>query len=380
MILIVDDEALNRKVIQWSLKDLGHEFVHAANGQEAIDQVKAHENVALVVLDLMMPEMDGFAFLEWHREAPVEVREVPIVVNSALSDMDSIKRALKMGAYDYFTKPLSGDALEVLLPTKVQNAIQSAAAARSLRLHAEEMHAELASAMRFQTSMLPKAVDFAPLGVEYVYRPCSLVGGDFFDLYRLGENVIGLIIGDVTGHGLKAGMMSLMVRSLFREFIARDARPAVLIEELNRALLGVFDVGHYITGVYGVFDIEAGTLRFANFGHPSPYLMKNGGAMESLEKRGHFLGILDNVLIEETEIAFGEHERLVLYTDGVTETANPDGEELTPEGFSKLVAARGGDDPATWCRGVLGDIIGFHGSEEFNDDILLVSCWTRKSS
>jgi phosphoserine phosphatase RsbU/P len=373
MILIVDDEALNRKVLQWSLAKLGHKFVQAVNGHEAIERV-SQGGIDCVILDLVMPELDGFGFLEWLLGAGADLTQTPVIVNSALTDIDSIKRALNMGAYDYFLKPLSPDALEILLPTKVRNAISSATANRALREQTRQLQAELASAVRFQVSMLPKKDDFRPLALEYIYQPCSMVGGDFFDVFRIGDGRICLFIGDVTGHGLKAGMMSLMVKSLLRELVLRDPTPTVLVANLNRALLQVFEDGHYITGVYGIFDLAKNRFHYANCGHPKPLFYDHTKGLSALDGTGNFLGLLDEIQIEEREVKFGPGDKLLLFTDGISESVNTAGDELQTEGLSRMMEPLARNVSDAWCRSVFQKIVDFHGSNEFKDDVLLVAC------
>ncbi|MCC6160316.1 MAG: SpoIIE family protein phosphatase [Deltaproteobacteria bacterium] len=374
MILLVDDEVLNRKLLQWSLSKAGYEFIHATNGHEAI-KIAQQGGVDIILLDLMMPELDGFGFLEWKNSAPVEIREIPVIVNSALSDMDSIKRALNMGAYDYFSKPLSSDALEVLLPTKVKNAIESSRALRALRQRTEELNAELQAAERFQTSMLPSPDQYLPLRFQYLYRPCSLVGGDFFDVYRIDANRIALFIGDVTGHGLKAGMMSFMVKSIFRELASREPAPRTLVDSLNRALCQVFDAGHYITGVYGVFDFSRNVFEYANCAHPRPLLVSDGEAVRVIEGGGHFLGMMEDILIETGSLEFAHGARLLMYTDGVTEALDTHGAQIETNGLARIVESLPKDDPAAWCAGVWDKVVERTGKQEFVDDVLVVACW-----
>lgn len=374
MILLVDDEALNRKLLQWSLSKLGHEFVHAENGLEAVDRIQ-EGGIDLVLLDLMMPEMDGFGFLEWRKKASEEIRLIPVIINSALSDMESIKKALNLGAYDYFSKPLSSDTLEVLLPTKVKNAIESSRAVMAVRQRARELREEIAVAERFQVSMLPEKNGLQPLGIDYVYRSCSGVGGDFLDVFPIDDHRFSLFIGDITGHGLKAGMMAMIVRSMYREMILTDPAPSVLIKRLNHSLLKVFEEGHYITGIYGILDAREKTFTFANFAHPRPLLCQEGRGSQQIAGGGHFLGLLDSIEIETRMIPFQTGDRLFLYTDGVTETEDRQGKELLPEGLENIVGDLDNHAPDSWCTTVLDKIVRFHGSPEFDDDILMVTAW-----
>ncbi|MBZ0270497.1 SpoIIE family protein phosphatase [bacterium] len=373
MILIVDDETLNRKVIQWSLKRLGVEFLHAKNGREAMDLLAERDDIHLVVLDLMMPVIDGFGVLEWLGGSERHA-DIPVVVNSALTDIDSVKRALSMGAYDYFLKPLSSDTLEVLLPTKAKNAMERSQLMREVRRRRDALQAELASAVRFQSSMLPKREDFLPLHIDYVYQPSSGVGGDFFDALRLDESRIALFIGDVTGHGLKAGMMSLMVKSVFRELIVRHPDPATLVHRMNRTLLSVFELGHYITGVYALFDLKRGTMTYANCGHPSPVRRMADGSTELLPGSGNFLGMLDDIQVDINEAPLTHGTRLLLFTDGVSEATDGEGRDLEVEGLCRAFGETdvNAEEPS---RDLCDKVVAWQGSNEFRDDVLLVTCW-----
>jgi len=122
-ILIVDDARLNREVLKLSLKPGGYRIIEAEDGREAVEKILSYE-IDLVLLDLMMPVMDGFEFLAWQEEQPAYAT-IPVIVNSALDDFASLERALGMGSYDYFTKPLNEKDLKIVLPIKVKNAINT---------------------------------------------------------------------------------------------------------------------------------------------------------------------------------------------------------------------------------------------------------------
>ncbi|MCB1152784.1 MAG: fused response regulator/phosphatase [Deltaproteobacteria bacterium] len=377
MILLVDDEPLNRKVLQWSLSKLGHEFIHAQDGQEAIEKV-LDGGIDVILLDLMMPNLDGYGFLAWRAGADESVKRIPIIINSAVSDMDSIRRALGEGAYDYFTKPLSNDQLEILLPTKVYNAIQSHKAVKALNERNEKMRSELAAAEHFQRSMLPRVDKNAVYGHAYVYSPCDDVGGDFYDVLPAGKNRTAFFLGDVTGHGLKAGMMSLMVKSLLRELVMRDPEPTVLLPAMNQRLLEIFETGHYITGIYGLVDPATNSMVLANCAHPRPILVTPDGETQAVEGGGHFLGILDEIDVETVTLPFDKDHRLVFYTDGITEVLDASGEnELGVEGLVKIVQNLTESDVEDWPAAINDAVCEYHGGPAFNDDLLIVAAWCR---
>ena len=230
-ILIVDDARLNREIFKLALLQDGYRFYEAADGKQAVEMVERHQ-IDLILLDLMMPVMDGFQFLEWRQSKPAFMA-IPVIVHSALDDFQSLKKALTMGSYDYVTKPLPDQELKVILPLKVKNAVTYRQAFLTLSARNERLEKELELAGIYQRSLLPLDPRLAGVTVSTLYRPYIGVAGDFFDIIPV-EGGVAVIIADVSGHGLLSAMVSSQLKLLFARYMNQTRSPGLTLSLLNK--------------------------------------------------------------------------------------------------------------------------------------------------
>ncbi|MBI5524371.1 MAG: fused response regulator/phosphatase [Desulfarculus sp.] len=327
-ILIVDDAKLNRELLRLHLSKHGHRFLFAENGRQATQVLAAHPEVDLILLDLVMPDMDGFAFLQW-RKAQGEAQAIPVIVNSSLDDFDSIARALTMDSYDYFTKPLNPSDLEIVLPLKIKNAVSARRLMAETRRQNEVMRAELEMAARYQQFLLPRQVSLKGARVAHLFQPCSDVGGDYFDFFETAAGQLGLLAADVSGHGVAAAMTASIVKALLPGYLERMASPAAAFRALNADLLRLTQEDAFVTSVAVLYDPRAGRLTWSLAGHPSPLFIPAGAAPLPLAMDSVFLGAFENdnplACFEESILTVQPGDRLVLYTDGLTEAPGAQG-------------------------------------------------------
>ena len=186
-ILIVDDMPVNRKLMKKVLRDtVGDiEFIDAEDGFQALEFLDRYD-IDLVILDLMMPGKDGFEVLsdmrknQWHRD-------IPVIVNSAISDMESIKKTLELGAMDYFTKPITPEQMKVIIPLKANNALKYYEQRKKLKEINRRMENELKIASILQRSLIKIQNDYQRMSVHQKYMACDELGGDLFDFVEMGE-------------------------------------------------------------------------------------------------------------------------------------------------------------------------------------------------
>jgi len=182
-ILVVDDSRLNRNLLTESLSQEGYRFFEASHGQEAMEILSRNPEVDLILLDLMMPVMDGFTFLQWRMGNP-EARGIPVIVNSSLDDVESLTKVLAMDCYGYFVKPLSEVDLKLVLPLKIRNAVNAKRMMADLRAKNQIMADELELAARYQQFLLPKQKELPGLKAAWLFKPCRGVGGGLLRLFR----------------------------------------------------------------------------------------------------------------------------------------------------------------------------------------------------
>jgi sigma-B regulation protein RsbU (phosphoserine phosphatase) len=365
-ILIVDDEELNSEALARRLQGRGFVVSVANSGRKAIELL-GERRFDLVLLDIMMPGMSGLEVLKFLRRVD-SLLDLPIVMVTARGEREDMVEALELGANDYVTKPI--DFPVVLARIRTQLALRRAVAkataleqklgARNKELETaareraeanERISQDLEAAARVQQAFLPvipRAVPGARLG--WVFRPCGQLAGDFLNVFRLGDRHLGLCILDVNGHGVAAALVSVAAGHLLARMsvpppVAGRRRlggakatlvsPAEVARQLNKQLSGKAALGHPFTLLYGVLDLDQGEFRFVSAGHPGPVHLPADGEPTLLEVTGLPVGVGGGNYREQV-LKFRPGSRLLLYTDGVTEARNTDGEHF---GTRRMLAA-----------------------------------------
>lgn len=350
-IFVIDDAEDVRVLIQRQLTHLGYEARGAGNGVEGLEAIAA-DPPDLVVCDLRMPQLDGLGVLSVLRERyPL----MPVVVMSGEGLLDDAVAALRLGAWDYISKPIAGMAV---LQLAVSKALEKAGLIREnqrQRQKLEALYRELAedeeAGRRLQLGLLPE--NGRKLGSFTLTRellPSSYLSGDFLDTFILDARRWGFYLADVAGHGVPSALVTVMLRTLVdRQVLAAhngDAgilSPSRFLKELNGALLRQ---GHekHVALFYGLVDESRHELRCANAGcFPWPVLIQNGKTLV-LELPGMPLGLVNTAEYEERAYELGSDATLVACTDGVFEVmGNGTVDEKTQriaEASSKASSAR----------------------------------------
>ncbi len=235
---------------------------------------------------------------------------------------------------------------------------------------------DLNRARSIQKSLLPQHDDPAlPVQSAYRYLPAGVVGGDYFDCFQLEGGRVGMVIADVSGHGIAASMIMSMFKVLLKTLAAGDASPVRVLKHINSILLDEIEGAHFITAFYAVFDKATRKLTYCNAGHIPQYLLEATGIRE-LTSQGLFLGSFSDTFLTEDTISIGSPARLVLLTDGLTESADRDG-RLFSRALEKLLERTRGESPAEAVAKVMEASMNFHGKsgvqpssqKELSDDI-----------
>ena len=205
------------------------------------------------------------------------------------------------------------------------------------RLEMQEQ--ELERAREIQESLLPKDIPQLPgFEVATAWRPARMVGGDYFDVLRLGESRLAICIADVVGKGVSAGLLMANVQATVRAFARDSESPAQMCSRVNGVLCGNIAKGKYVTFFYGILDADKDTLRYCNAGHPSPILVSSD-SIQQLPAAGAVLGVFPTWKYLDSSIDLSAGDRLVLFTDGITEASGADGQEFGEENLAALARA-----------------------------------------
>ncbi len=239
---------------------------------------------------------------------------------------------------------------------------------------ARQLESELELAQKVQRSLLPaNPPNLATLDIAGFSRPAQLVGGDYFDFFQFADGAQGIAVGDVSGHGISAGLHMAGVQALLRTLIPTNESPREVLTQLDKLIIHNLRFSAFVTMFLASIEPETGTLRYASAGHNPPVLLRGGAAPQWLWPTGPAIGLIEQSEYKEETLALKPGERLMLYTDGVTEAMNEAGEQF---GRERLAAAfqNGGDASAKEALQLVRNALSeFTAEESLADDITLVA-------
>jgi serine phosphatase RsbU (regulator of sigma subunit) len=346
-ILVVDDNEMNRDLLSRRLRQQGHTVSAAENGRQALEKIAAEE-LDLVMLDIMMPELDGYQVLEKMRADGI-LERLPVIMISAVTEIESVVRCIEMGATDYMPKPFNA----VLLRARVGATLEKKRLRDKERLWAKSMERELEIGRQIQRSFLPEELP-QPAGWEIAARfePARQVAGDFYDAFLLaGGARVGLVLADVCDKGVGAALFMALFRSLIRAFSERAyaTPPSDRDPDAARLLSTILSTNDYIAKTHGrsnmfatlflgVLDPADGTLTWVNAGHEAPVVFGMAGTSARLTPTGPALGMMPDMRFEARAALLAPGETLFAFTDGVTEARDAAGRLFSEERLLALVA------------------------------------------
>jgi len=379
IILVVDDNEMNRDMLSRRLARRKHTVITAKNGQEALDLI-GKKSFDLIILDVMMPGISGIEVLKILRES-FSATDLPIIMATAKSESEDIVEALKLGANDYVTKPLNFPVVLARVGTQLslknsQDALKSA--------H-DRMKLDLDAAAEIQQKLLPYNLpEIDPFVIAWKFYPCDELAGDFLNIFQLNENEIGIYIVDVMGHGVPAALLSFSVsRNLFPlagpDSIVLNSgdtpgvvSPAEVLTKLNTLYPFQTNKDRFFTILYGVLDIRNGQFRYSSAGHPGPLIISSDQSVKEIRSAGFPIGIVGEPDYKETTITLDPGDRMYLYSDGFIEERNKDGDLFD---INQLQESIKRNYPLTLVKSLentVNAIMAWHGSEHLSDDLSII--------
>ena len=355
-ILVVDDNEMNRDMLSRRLQRKKYNVETAVGGREAIDAIKAGE-YDLILLDITMPEVDGFEVLERVRRI-YDATELPIIMATAKTDSEDVVKSLEMGANDYVTKPIDFQVALARVNTQMQlkesmdrvRTLEQSLAERNAELQSSNdyMLQSLESAARFQLSLLqktPPSVD--GLNIGWIYCPCDELAGDSYGVYELPDSQLLVYQLDVTGHGVKAALLAVTLIRLLNPAnhgnVVIDAEsgavisPAKVISDLNDRFQINEESNQFFTMVYGIYDCGQHVFTYVNAAHSTPILI--GANTDLVEEESDLpVGVMPQMDFTENRLELHAGQSIAVYSDGIIEAIREeDGELLGEERLVKLL-------------------------------------------
>lgn len=375
-ILVVDDEPRNVKILQIHLEARGFTVLTAGDGDDALEII-SEDLPDLILLDINMPRVDGFEVLTNVR-ADNRTAFIPIIMITALRDTQENRiKAVEAGADDFIEKPFN--SFEVL--ARIKSLLRIKFYHDTLEQYNARLEAELQMARSVQEIIIPQngTQDLAGCKIASYYKPTLAVGGDFFDIWEIEENRVGVLISDVMGHGASAALVTVFIKTVLTEHREQvQDNPAELLQRLNTRFNDIISsrLFMFATAFCGVFDTKKQQLICANAGHPSPFL-QHGTLLEceriTDEQTGNGLGIRRDSEYQNCTYPFDSSSRAFLYTDGAYEVKNVHGEVFSLDRLESVITKSKEDAPWDLIQSVSNTITEFTVDSPSEDDLTLIA-------
>jgi sigma-B regulation protein RsbU (phosphoserine phosphatase) len=367
-ILVVDDSPVNLRLLVRILEGKGYRLLVAKSGRAALDVAKATQP-NLVLLDVMMPEMDGFEVCRALKRDPA-TSDVVIIFLSALGEVADKVAGLELGASDYITKPIQAE--EVL--ARVASHLSRQQLEHEVRRSRDRLRKELASAGAMQRLILPAALPATDrVAFSSYYRTSLYAGGDYYDVLPLDDERFGIFVADVSGHGAKSAIVMAMIRAAVHAYRETACDPASLLQRINRHFEFLWETPMFATALCAVLDANASVLDIACAGHPSPLLLRGGRVSLVPCDATLPLFMMDNPVVPVARLPLERGDRMLFYTDGVTERYGPGGDEMYD--LPRLISSFEGADglpPEGLVASLVVDLELFADAREPEDDQTLL--------
>ena len=367
-ILIVDDNPVNLQMLCQLLERPGLRLFVAKSGKAALTiSHKSHPD--LILLDIMMPGIDGFEVCRRLKTDPT-TRSIPVIFLSALDSTADKVKGLQLGAVDYVSKPFQPE--EVLARVKTHLTLHQLS--REVQTQRDKLVHELKVVSNLQRGLLPNELpNVLGLDLAVHYDTSLYAGGDYYDVVKLPDGSCGFLVADAEGHSAPAAVMMAMTCALFRSCPSLHDKPEQVIDYINHNLCNVNN-DSFVTAIYAHYNSSSRTLKIARAGHPLPILYRPKiGKAEEFACQGVFImGIEEYQHVPVTTTTLAKGDRLLLYTDGVTERFNIHNQPYGEERICRQLEGAQTNDPAGILASIIDDLNQFSKGHTVDDDIAML--------
>lgn len=378
-ILVVDDEVDIGTILKVTLHRAGFLVTTAVDGIDALEKLTA-EVPDLIMLDVMMPRLDGLETLRRIREDP-SIAAVPVVLLSAKTHVPDRLAGFERGADDYIAKPFDPGEVIARVHSLLKRTEQARLTRPLLSLLGAWASAEglarlghdLETAREIQSRLIPTIpARLAGLQAGAVLKPSMVVGGDFFDVVPMGER-IGVAVGDVSGKGISAALLMVMVRTLLREIASTLREPADVLARLNASLCRDMPPSMFVTIALAVLDpAREGWLCLASGGHPSALVLRAGQPVAQIGVEGSILGAFADARFDQVELGLAAGSTLLLVSDGILEIPDAQGRRPGLAGLAALLEKVPDRPPIELAETIVEDALVRSGAI-LRDDVTVVA-------
>ena len=389
-LLVIDDSKFIRSILQKALSSIQAcdiKVVEADNGKEGLE-ILQKEKFDMVITDMEMPRVSGMELIEKIRSQK-QFENLPILLLTGSADENVKIQAFEKGVTDYLTKPFLVPELEartlgyleryrafqvMVEEIEARKVAEEAlmASYNTVKSQREQMQQELEQAKETQSILMPEKLPTIPgtiLANQYV--PMDEIGGDFYDIFQIDAMNYGLLIADVTGHGISAALISFMISTVFHTSLQGTDKPDEVLHRTNEVLEDKLPNGKFATIFFGIYQIETKEFRFACGSHPPPLVVRpSTKEIFELSAKGQMVGILPASIVnyEEGKFQLEEGDKLLLYTDAIIEAENLEQTMLGIEGLKKLLIAHANENVTDLVNYLYEYGLDYSNSHKYADD------------
>ena len=380
------------------LKD-EYRIVAAVNGQRALQLAASDPNPDIILLDVMMPEMDGYEVCA-KLKTDVKTRDIPIIFVTAMSDTQDETKGFELGAVDYITKPISPPVvlarvknhlelkkareilknqnliLEQRVEERTREVLELQKSEFELRVAKEKVENELNIAAQIQKGILPSSFPAYPDRKEFelhaFMRPARYIGGDFYDFFFIDDNTLAIVMADVSDKGVPAALFMMVSRTLINSLAVDNRSPSAVLEKANNIMCRNNDSGMFVTVFLAFYDVSSGKLTATNGGHSASLIIdRDGTSREWATTHGPALGFMEELPYKEETVDLKVGQILFLYTDGVTEAMSPGNELFGLDRLQELLKRKHNFKLDRLCSDIEISLSEFQEDQQFDDITML---------
>ena len=367
-ILLVDDNATNLQVLYQTLEGEGCKLLVAKDGEAALG-IARRAKPDLILLDIMMPGIDGFEVCR-QLKADHATSDIPIIFLSALDQTEDKVKGLQLGAVDYVSKPFQPDEIKA----RVNTHLTIHRLNREVENQKNQLEHELEVVSDVQRKLLPKKLPIIEnLRLAAYYQTSRYAGGDYYDIIELPDQRWGIMVADAEGHSAPAAVLMAMTCILLHSYPDAAYQPNEVIDYLNTHLCKVAEPS-FMTALYAVFDSNRRSLSFSRAGHPLPMIYRAGeDRAEEINSDGVApLGIFPYTDVPTFETVLEPGDRFLFYTDGVSERFDPSGQLFGEQRLLDQLAKANSESPQDALDRIMSNVDQFAGDRPADDDQALV--------
>jgi sigma-B regulation protein RsbU (phosphoserine phosphatase) len=395
VVLVVDDSASQRKMLSMLLKKWNFTVLEAVDGEEALEVCQSQE-IDFVISDWMMPKMSGPDLCRAVRRANLG-QYIYFILLTSKKGKDEVAAGLDGGADDFLTKPMDAGELRARLKagqrilTMQEDLVDKnrriTEAFDKLNAIYQSVDRDLKAAARLQQSLIPgRQSNCGPVKIGVAYEPAGHVGGDLLGYFQVSKDHVAVYSIDVSGHGVSSALLTARLSNFFNsqhldeniavrridQGVYQPRDPALIAHELNQRMQDEADNDQYFTMLFADLNLSTGMVRFCQAGHPNPVVIRATGEIEFVGEGGAPVGLIPD-MDYDTEVAHLQPgDRMMFFSDGITECESPDGTMLENEGLGEILTRHWGMGEAEVLDQVLAEMASFTDKTDFDDDVSAV--------